>query len=123
MVTVAAEAAWTEVPPKARRRAADRVNANFFINHLKRTERRRVSDFCWDAAYGKQGGCIKHLIERRQRNAGVQPGETGAVGELCRADGVKGGSFREREIGRALGFRQGCGVPLMSGMGEGLRDE
>ena len=89
VVTVAAEAAWTEVPPKARRRAADRVNANFFINHLKRTEMRRVSDFCWDAAYGKQGGCIKHLIERRQRNAGVQPGETGAVGELCRADGVK----------------------------------
>lgn len=29
----------------------------------------------------------------------------------------------EREIGRAFGFRQGCGVPLMSGMGEGLRDE
>ena len=63
--------------------------------------------FCWDAAYGKQGGCIKHLIERRQRNAGMQPGETGAVGELCRADGVKVGSFREREIGWALGFRQG----------------
>ena len=82
VVTVAAEAAWTEVPPKARRRAADRVNANFFINHLKKTEMRRMSDFCWDAAYGKQGGCIKHLIERRQRNAGVQPGETGGCGRV-----------------------------------------
>ena len=97
MVTVAAEAAWTEVPPKARRRAADRVNANFFINHLKRTEMRRVSDFCWDAAYGKQGGCIKHLIERRQRNAGVQPGRMGLWESYVGRTGLKGGSFRERE--------------------------
>lgn len=100
MVTVAAEAAWTEVPPKARRRAADRVNANFFINHLKRTEMRRMSDFCWDAAYGKQGGCIKHLIERRQRNAGVQPGETGAVGEGNGAGvGVSAGVRRSVDVG------------------------
>ena len=77
MVTVAAEAAWTEVPPKARRRAADRVNANFFINHLKRTEMRRVSDFCWDAAYGKQGGCIKHLIERREECRRAAGGDWG----------------------------------------------
>lgn len=47
-------------------------------------------------------------------------GRLGAVGELCRADGVKGGSFRERGIGRA-GVWVSAGVRRSVDVGNGQR--